>query len=287
MTCPTTLPTYSKRLTDRIGSTKKILLITDLDGTMLPSSKIVSRDDMNKINDFRSKGGLFTIATGRSLPAAVHYLNEIKPDAPAVLYNGASVYDCISKQTVDRHYLPINAKDMLTDVCKRFPDIGVDLIASDDIVYIPQNNDLEREHVIITKVKPVYCSFDELPKDWFKLILLREADKLPELIEYVNAAGYNGIDFVKSSEIYFEALPAGCTKGSALKFLRSMPCYSDYTFVACGDFNNDIEMLMEADLSLCPANAADDVKHIAGVVLKESCEENFISAAIDYIYTQF
>jgi hypothetical protein len=58
----------------------------------------------------------------------------------------------------------------------------------------------------------------------------------------------------------------------------------DFTIVAAGDYNNDIEMLEAADVGICPSNAADDVKRIADVVLDVSCEESAIAAAVEYIF---
>ena len=40
-----------------------VLLITDLDGTLLPDNKILSQKDKEAIKRFRADGGKFTVAT--------------------------------------------------------------------------------------------------------------------------------------------------------------------------------------------------------------------------------
>ena len=50
--------------------------------------------------------------------------------------------------------------------------------------------------------------------------------------------------------------------------------------IACGDFENDIEMLAAADISVCPANACDKVKAIADYQLC-SCGEGLIADIIE------
>jgi hypothetical protein len=48
---------------------KRVLLITDMDGTFLPASKIPGKKTLEAVNRFQKAGGRFSIATGRSLQA--------------------------------------------------------------------------------------------------------------------------------------------------------------------------------------------------------------------------
>ncbi|MBR2087568.1 MAG: HAD hydrolase family protein, partial [Oscillospiraceae bacterium] len=51
----------------------KICIITDLDGTFLPQSKIPLERDLKAVRDFEAAGGLFTIATGRTIQASKRF----------------------------------------------------------------------------------------------------------------------------------------------------------------------------------------------------------------------
>ena len=78
-------------------------------------------------------------------------------------------------------------------------------------------------------------------------------------------------------------LPKGVSKGSALKQYRSLPGMENMTFVAIGDFDNDIEMICEADLGACPANAEESVREKADLVLKNSSDEGAVAELTDEI----
>ncbi|HAS78146.1 MAG TPA: Cof-type HAD-IIB family hydrolase, partial [Ruminococcus sp.] len=78
----------------------KILLITDLDGTLLTKDKTISETDLEAINSFRKKGGLFSVATGRTIQAVKPYFDILKPDMPVILYNGAMIYDPKNKKII-------------------------------------------------------------------------------------------------------------------------------------------------------------------------------------------
>jgi hydroxymethylpyrimidine pyrophosphatase-like HAD family hydrolase len=110
------------------------------------------------------------------------------------------------------------------------------------------------------------------------------AEGTDELINYVAEKGYEGVDFVRSSIEYYEILPQNISKGTALEELRKACGMEDFTFVAAGDYNNDIELLQAADVAYCPSNAAEEVKKVADKVFEQSCEEDFIAAVIDEIF---
>ncbi len=57
-----------------------LALLTDLDGTLLMPDKTVSEQDAAAIADFREKGGIFSIATGRGIQATREFLTLLKPD---------------------------------------------------------------------------------------------------------------------------------------------------------------------------------------------------------------
>ena len=51
----------------------------------------------------------------------------------------------------------------------------------------------------------------------------------------------------------------GVNKATGLEKLRRI-CGGDRVLIACGDYENDMEMLGVADLSFCPENAMPAVK---------------------------
>ena len=69
------------------------LYISDLDGTLLNRNSTVSPHSIEKINYLLQKGMLFTIATARTPATVVPLLEQLQIDIPAVLMNGAVLYD--------------------------------------------------------------------------------------------------------------------------------------------------------------------------------------------------
>ena len=263
----------------------KVLLITDMDGTFLPASKVPSRGNIEAIDAFQRDGGKFSIATGRSLQASKQYFGQFSVNAPIIMCNGGMVYDIRTKTQYYDVYLPDKAREFTKNILADNPDVGCEILPIEG-VFVPQMTDMEREHCGICKVEPFLCSVDEIPDNWYKVLFAQTPEKIGKLIDYVSRSGFDGVDFVRSAPMYFEMLPMDISKGTALKEMRKACGMQDHTIVAVGDYNNDIEMLRYADVGICPSNSTDETKAAADIVLDVSCEEDVIAEVIRYIRLQ-
>ena len=71
----------------------KVLLITDMDGTFLPASKIPTPKTLAAVKRFEEAGGRFSIATGRAIQAARQYFDMVNVNCPCLLYTSPSPRD--------------------------------------------------------------------------------------------------------------------------------------------------------------------------------------------------
>lgn len=263
---------------------KKVLLITDMDGTFLPASKIPGRKTLEAVERFQNAGGRFSIATGRSLQASQQYFDSVSVNCPIVMCNGGMIYDINTKTQLYDVYVPRETKDIVAQILADNDYVGCEVLRLDN-VYVPQLTPLEQKHLQICKVSdPVICDISDIPDDWYKVLFAVEPERMDELIAYVKQKGFDGVDFVRSANEYYEILPQNISKGYALKMMRDVCNMQDFTFVSVGDYNNDIEMILEADVGICPSNATDDVKKAADIVLDKSCEQDAVAAVIEYIF---
>lgn len=262
----------------------KVLLITDMDGTFLPINKIPSKGNLDAIKKFQNSGGKFTIATGRAHQATSQYFEYFNVNFPMIMFNGGMIYDIDAQKSIYDIYTPPIAKEITIDILNEFPKLGCEILT--DKVNVIRINSTEENHIKICKVIPNYTDIENVDNNWYKVLFADTKENLDIVEEYVFKQNFSGVDFVRSDINYFEILPQENSKGSALKAMRKLCNIDDYTIVAVGDYNNDIQMLIEADLGICPANAVDAVKKVADLVLNESCDENAIAAVIDYIFSK-
>lgn len=260
----------------------KSFIVTDLDGTLYPQSKIVSDKDVLSIRKFTSLGGKFSIATGRPIQSVLPLLKMLKITTPVVLYNGAMIYDTVKNQPIWHRTLPSEIRDFVKNILDKFPDVAAEILAFDNI-YSVQINDTERYHIEITNTNPKICTLEEVPDGWLKALFAAAPERLNDVMEYAKTLSVSGVSFVQSCEFFYEIIPENVSKGYALKKLLELSDFKDFTVAAAGDYYNDIEMLEAADIGFAVANAHPDVKEIADIVLNRSCEENAISDVIEHI----
>lgn len=264
----------------------KVVLISDMDGTLLNSQKQITERDRSAIEKFMSLGGKFTIATGRTIQSFEQYYDMLDLKMPLIMYNGAAIYDSLKNELLYTCPLPSDARRIAIEILNAMPHIGGEVLRTDG-TYVFRNSEYQALHTKICGVDPYYIPLEEIPEGgWLKVLFSMAPEDITRIDILVKQLGYDNVSFVKSSDIFYEMLPLGVTKGTALEQYRKLDGMDDYTFVAAGDFDNDTDMLIKADLGAAPANAEEDVKRAADIVLKNSCDTGAIAELAEHIIAQ-
>ena len=262
---------------------ENVIIMTDIDGTLVTDKKQILDCDIKAIDRFRKGGGTFTLATGRGYSMAKPIADRIALDIPAVIFNGSAVYDFSLNKFLWHSSLETGAKQILKEILAHFPDMGCEVLCSED-VYVPSMNEIERQHLAIENVTPIICDVDDISGDWLKVLLAYPPSQMQALIDFVHEHPdcTNNCHWVRSEMHYYEMLPEGVTKGSGFQRLLDIMDRPDAFTVGVGDYNNDIELIRDADLGIAVASAQDAAKEVADLVV---CDNNSgaISEVIDYI----
>lgn len=261
----------------------KVILLSDMDGTLLDSKKNITDADRNAIRRFTELGGHFSVATGRTIQSFEQYLELLELKEPVIMYNGAAIHDFTAGKTLFTHPLPESAKKTAFSILEAMPELGGEVLKTDG-TYVFRNNDYQILHTKICGITPFYQELESIEEGgWLKVLFSmspEDMDYIQVLVKHIDCCG---LSFVKSSDMFYEMLPEGVSKGSALEEYRKLPGFEGFTFVSVGDFDNDIEMIKAADLGVCPANAEDSVKEKADLILTRTNDEGAVAELIDEI----
>lgn len=166
----------------------KVILMTDLDGTLLTDDKRILPLDLEAIERFRAGGGLFTMATGRGYSMAKHIADKLRLDCPAVVYNGAAVYDFRQEKFLWQCEIGSRAADIIKRVAERYPDIGVEVLRG-NVVHVPFLNDTEQWHLNLENVQADWSKLENIPQDgWLKVLFAYPPEKMDELQHYIEGS---------------------------------------------------------------------------------------------------
>ncbi|MGN8835643.1 HAD-IIB family hydrolase [Mitsuokella jalaludinii] len=248
------------------------MIISDLDGTIIPHGGCVSEANKRAIESFLAGGGHFGIATGRIPEAAAGYLDGVSITAPSIFFNGSMLYDWqAGKVFVTKPLTQAGAPDLwprFAALClERFPKACIEVYTQEDchIISNPRYDDprLPHEHYR-------YCHSDladlaDVRKTpWLKFFVCADPADIRELEREAEVFGTAACSHHFYSEAnYHEFVAKGVSKGSMLAEIRKMPAFSQTKIIALGDYLNDRELLEAADIGIASGNAHDELKALA------------------------
>ena len=244
-----------------------ILVVSDLDNTLLTAENGIPDYNLEMIKKFQELGGNFTVATGRSIESVARYLSDFKLSAPAITYNGGIIYDFNSRMFLLKETLPESAKQALEIIRQNFPDVGTEIMCDNNRIYMVRENAYTFKHVEDEKLSYVCSDVSAVKTGWIKVLFADRNSRLLELQEFCKTLPFDDLEFVMSNTIYFEMLPKGTTKGTALLKLCDILNIDINNTVAVGDYYNDLELLKTAGLSVCVDNAPQEIKNICHAVV--------------------
>lgn len=238
---------------------KKILIVSDLDGTLLTSSQTISPENLEAIRRFEQQGGLFTLATGRTEQAVATFVQQLNLTTPMILYNGAKIYCPVTQQVLYEESLdiPVSFWDFI--ISKLSEDLAL-LVYRDGNVYSPQRNELLERHERKDGVVSLDLPTDSLDQAVTKLLLIaNNPEDLNAIEEKVLAIGLEA-ELVYSEHNYLEILPFHTSKGNTLRVLLQLLPHKDLHTIAVGDQLNDLSIIQQADDGYAVENAHPTLK---------------------------
>ena len=251
-----------------IKNLSDILVVTDVDGTLLVSEKGISQSNIQVIKLFTSLGGKFTIATGRSKTATEHIRKLAPINTPAILYNGGVIYDYENDKRLCYCALNKNkALQAINDIHNKFPNVGIEIMSSDFNIYLICQNESTYKHQIKEHTHFIISRVEDIQGEWIKVLFASDFETHKEIEEFVKTKNYEDICFVSTSTEYFEILPKGINKGVGLTKLCSILNHPIEDTYAIGDYNNDLEMITIAGNGVAVGNALPCVKDKADIIV--------------------
>lgn len=244
----------------------KWLVVSDIDGTLNNKIRTLPKINYRAIREFTEKGGNFTLASGRLTSSLERNYNRITPNQPAVVLNGAGIYDFQKREMIWRRTIGEDGRDFVSYVINRFSkkfssvDVG---IYFDDFVYIVKNGMLSQGTMNIDKAHYEITTIDKVPKSgWMKVIFWSNPMTINKLRCVIDNTENPNVNFMASSPWSMEMLQAGAHKGTAIMVLADMLGIDRSHVSAIGDYYNDWDMLKTVGLPACAGQAPGPIHDI-------------------------
>lgn len=250
-----------------------ILLAVDFDRTLTDEFGQIPQRNLNAIRTFQENGGVFTVATGRSIPMFRPFFAQIPANAPLILYNGAAFYDVARAQLSEAVPIP-NSGALLRALYADFPQLtleiqGIDAheIFRDDPVRdaFYRNNGCPFRKITFETLPPspvklaLYTRFRDTTVKSFFSVAPEEAAQIAAAQDYLAHEFGDTVEGVCAAPGILDIQARGVDKGSAARRLAKR--LHRRVLVCVGDALNDVSMLDEADFAFVPQDCVEALRN--------------------------
>ncbi|MBQ6569011.1 MAG: Cof-type HAD-IIB family hydrolase [Clostridia bacterium] len=262
-----------------------ILIASDLDGTLITGEYTVPGANLEAVRYFCENGGSFAFCTGRAYNSCAGFVDEVKPNVPCILLNGAMIFDCKAKKPIWEAFLSDDMLDYVKLVYEKFPTVGVELFGNRGLFILRLSPMMER-HLINDRSPYTMCTgFEQVDGNFYKALFVGEPEEIAQIEEFAASIKHDDVTFVTSAPSYLELIPTGVNKGNALLRLAKILGIEHKNTYAIGDYYNDAELIRAAGTGVCVASAPDSIKRISDLVVC-NCEQGSIARLVSHILTK-
>ncbi len=263
------------------------LVVSDIDGTLNNKFRKLPKRNYDAIKKFTQLGGNFTLASGRLQSSLERNYKRITPNQPAVVLNGAGLYDYNKKEMLWRNTIGEKGRAFVKYVSKEFDELfkSVDIgVYFDDYVYIVKSGLLSKSTMYVDKAKHEYVkSIDEVPNDgWMKVIFWSNPIVINKLRSVISKMENPNANFMSSSILTLEMLEKDTHKGVGIMKLADMLHIEKSHVAAIGDYYNDYDMLKSVGLPACAGQAPKAIHKICKLEACH-CNKGCVADLLEYI----
>jgi len=201
------------------------------------------------------------------------YVEAVGLRDPVICYQGAVVADPVTGEFLRHVPIPL---DVALEAIDAVVDAGYHLNCYvDDELYVAEVTPEARQyadfqHLEIHAVGPLR---DWLRVDPTKLVAVGDPDELDELEEELKPRFAGRLFISKSLPHFLEFAHPDVSKGAGLQFVAERLGFDSAHTVACGDGENDRELLDWAGFGVAVANAHEDILARADLVVPAVTDE--------------
>src|ERR1039458_933773 len=254
------------------------LLLSDIDGTLVPPDKVLTERSIQAVNDLRDAGILFAITSSRP-PRGLHmYIEPLKLSTPIAGFNGGMIIDPVRNVLEE---LTIDDDDVTTTI---------DFLDEHDVtawIYRGQEwyvRDLNGPHVEheaeVCEFRPLpVANFDSFSDSVAKIVgVSDDKNALTRAQRDLHASFGADLSASNSQSYYLDITCPQANKGFVVDYLSSMFNVPANEIATIGDAQNDVSMFERSGFSIAMGNADDEVKSCAGEVTASNEDEGFARA---------
>jgi len=282
---------YTRYLKENAKMIKYKWCVCDMDGTLLNSDGLISKENEVALKKLMKLGLEVIIATGRVDLMVTPFIKQLGLVGPVISCNGGLIRNIETREVI---YSKMMDKITVKDIVDHCIDFNIKYILyTSEMVYYNENNPLGKKYENINKslskeaqLPMKYIDNKVLDNinniDTLKILLVCENHEEVVLLEEFFLK-YDDLTVVSSSSCLLDIMASDISKGNALEILSKELQVDLSEVIVFGDNYNDMEMLKCVGMPIAMENAVEDIKFQAKYITKSNDESGIAYAINNYI----
>jgi Cof subfamily protein (haloacid dehalogenase superfamily) len=267
-------------------SPKIRLLLSDVDGTLVPHDKVLTPATLHAVQELREAGIHFALTSSRPPRGLQMYLAPLALTTPIAAFNGGMIVDTqnnvLEEHTIDDDVVPV--------IIGVLDDHGVPVwVYRGQEWYVRDATGAHVQHEAdVCQFQPLtVANFDGVSDGVAKIVgATDDVDALTKARLAIESHVGARVSATNSQSYYLDVTSPDANKGAVVDYLAQRFDISRDAIAAIGDAHNDVSMFERSGLSIAMGNAEDDVKASASNVTSSNEEDGFAHAVENFILSR-
>lgn len=265
----------------------KKILVLDIDGTLVTSTKDISPETKKKLIEIQEMGHIVMLASGRPSPGMLRYAKELefeKFGGYILSYNGACIINCKTGEIVHEEILPGEVIPQLYDFAMEH---GCGLVTYRDGVVLSAT-DMDEFIEIETRIntmpfKKIDNFVEYVDFNVYKCLMTAPPEEAEKHVTLLQERFSDQLTIFRSEPFFIEIMPKDIDKSTSLTHMLERIGMKREDAICCGDGYNDLTMISYAGVGVAMGNARDEVKAVADYITKTNDEDGLVEVIEKFI----
>ncbi len=261
------------------------LLLSDVDGTLITSDKVITSRTVDAVQRLRDAGVLFAIASARPAQGLAMFAEPLGLTTPLAALNGGLIVDTdltvLRREVIDEDLVgpiidALHDKELSVWLYQ-----GMDWFVLDEL-----GPHVQRESLSCQFAPTPLTSFRDLGDgDGVTKIVGVGDDPVAHRDAEATLRDRFGsqVTASPSNTSYLDVTPPRASKGYVVRFLADRYDIDPLTIATIGDMHNDVSMFAASGRSIAMGNAVPAVQRSANHVTTSNNDEGFANAVTNFV----
>ena len=265
------------------------LIVSDIDGTLNNKKRQTPKVNTDAIREFvHENGGRFTLASARNVQSMKpHYEKLPQVKTPAIVMNGAGIYDYEKGQMLWFNSIKKSAIEIIQKSLSEFPFLEIGVFTS-DMIYLVRARISSPVMMALDNLRHKKVrSINEVPDgNWGKVIFFCTPWNKNKVREFVLGQSDDSLAYIDTTVFSFDMVAYDTNKGTAILKLAEILSIDKNNIGAIGDYYNDLDMLKTVNHPACCKQAPKEIHDVCEYTACH-CNDGAVADFINYIYKTY